>query len=94
MIRFTEEQVNNFNDEQLERFIIAYGDGQGDTYIHTLKHLSNDEYTNIEIIDDFYDEYGGNMVKIRYIENNKLVDCTIVKTNRRYVCKKCNQTKK
>jgi hypothetical protein len=90
MIQFTEDQVNNFNDEQLERFIIAYGDGQGDTYIRTLKQLYNNSgYSEpdsgyegvapyIQAIDDVYDEYGGNMVEIRYIENNRLLDCTIV----------------
>jgi hypothetical protein len=82
----TTEQVNNFNEEELGQFLISYGDGQGDTYLKTLKKLYDDcgfsepdsGYEGVapymEAIDWVYKEHGGNMVEIGWIENNKLLE--------------------
>jgi len=77
----TEEQVNNFSVSELERFIISYGDGQGDTYIDTLDELCNEREEGVnpmDIIDEFYREYGGNMVNIAWIEDNKLMNVRFI----------------
>lgn len=78
MIRFTSTQVNNFTKEQEQRFIIGYGDGQGDSYLESLAEMKDqydEDTTNMEVIDELYDEYGGNMVNIKWISDDyKLVD--------------------
>lgn len=87
--KFTKEQINNLKGDDLERFVIAYGDGQGDSYIKTLAYNEDDEddyedrdssdpRTNMDFLMSFYDNYGGNMVNIRWIENNKLVKVSII----------------
>lgn len=76
----SENQVNNFTETELSQFIISYGDGQGDTYLHTLNELIFEEEDRIHmsIIDDLYKEYGGNMVNIAWIEDNKLMDVKFI----------------
>ena len=42
MLTFSEKDFNALDDENLERVIIAYGDGQGDTYLKSLKELKDE----------------------------------------------------
>lgn len=74
---FTEDEVNSFTEDEQRRLIFAYGDGQGDTYLEDLeaiKYNYNEDLTLIQVIDNLYSEYGGNMVKAGWIENNKLME--------------------
>jgi alkaline phosphatase len=70
-------------DEEAKRIVISYGDGQGDTYLKTLfvfhtKYRTEEEIARpyIDTIDDLYEELGGNMVNVMWIEDNKLIDVT------------------
>ncbi len=78
MKKLSTKQINNFTKEELDQFIISYGDGQGDTFLKTLKELHKDySYDKptpyITSIDNVYADYGGNMVNIAWIENNKML---------------------
>lgn len=69
-ITFTEDMINNFSEAESKRFIIGYGDGQGDSYLESLYDIKFNypDETNIEIIDSLFKEYGGNMVKIKWFD--------------------------
>jgi hypothetical protein len=75
---FTTDQINNFTPSQLGQLLIAYGDGQGDTYLKSLGELYEDYGFSTEpymkVIDEIYEEHGGNMVEIAWIEDNRLLD--------------------
>jgi hypothetical protein len=82
--QFTDEQVNSLTKDELKRFIVSYGDGQGDTYLITLYDMmdgyENDdiELTNMQALDELWNEHGGNMVNIAWIEDNALVKIDII----------------
>lgn len=81
IIKFTEEQINNMSDNELKRVIIAYSDGQGDTYLTNLYEEFNFDpgYGKpSDYINGLYDEFGGNMVKLGWIENNELLKLNII----------------
>ncbi len=91
MKKFTKEQVNNFTEDEYKRLVISYGDGQGDTYIKTLydldygddcvykdKYGNMRKYTQLDNLKSLFEELGGNMVNIRWIENNRLVKVDII----------------
>jgi hypothetical protein len=73
-VTFTEDKINTFTEAECKRFIIGYSDGQGDSYLESLyeiKFYYPDE-TNIGIINNLYNEYGGNMVKIKWFDEEML----------------------
>ncbi len=75
--KLSTEQVNNFTETEANQFLISYGDGQGDTYLRTLTEFckyKEPEYTPMDMINGTYEEVGGNMVNLAWIENNKLMD--------------------
>ena len=74
---FTTKEINQLKGDDLQRFVVSYGDGQGDTYIKTLDEFDEDEFEYMDYINDLYKELGGNMVNIRWIENNRLVKIRI-----------------
>ncbi len=78
-IHLSIEDINTLDDNDLKRVIIAYGDGQGDTYLKNLyDEIMFDHYDNpYDYIDSLYEDFGGNMVKLGWIENNQLVELMI-----------------
>jgi hypothetical protein len=81
IIKFTEEQINKMSDNELKRVIIAYSDGQGDTYLINLYDEFNFDpgYNKpCDYINGLFGDYGGNMVKLGWIENNQLLKLNII----------------
>ena len=86
MKKFTKEEINSFTEEETKRFIIAYGDGEGDTYLSTLYEENGEADINSTREDVYtdtlyyiYDDNGGaNMVKIAWIDNNTIVEVDII----------------
>jgi hypothetical protein len=71
----TKEEFNKLSDGDLDRVIVASNDGQGDTYLRSFLDIASyydESIRNIRILDDLF-EMGGNLVKLGWIENNKLL---------------------
>jgi hypothetical protein len=78
IINFTEEE---FNSLPSTRIIAAFGDGQGDTYLESFEEILDyyeEEATNLEVMDNLYQEYRGNMVKIKILHENTMADFMLV----------------
>ena len=68
-IQIKESDFNTFSDEDLNRYVLCFNDGQGDHSVYTFKKIVGllensdrpdkkkvSEMTRIEILDTFYDE--------------------------------------
>ena len=70
----TNAEFNAFTTADLKRVVIANCDGS-DISLYTLYDIIDDyepELTYSELINVMYEEYGGNLLEIKWIEDNEL----------------------
>ena len=75
----SDEQINNFNETELEQLIVCHSDGS-DIYVQTLAEIvaEGNKVTHTEALDRVCDDISGNMLHIGWIENNKLLEVIFI----------------